>query len=1179
MPSIPVRRLSSHSLTLVTLIALVALAALWAGGPLDGRESALASHAGGMDAMSIDMDPSATPMNTSIIVGTRQDCARINENDMLDADEDTTADTLTIDVTASVIPLSNPMTAFSYNLNYDEANLSMQSQASLFLLSFNAGSSLFNASDPLPDSNNNNNFNSALLDSSASTPEMGSGVLDRLTISTDSGAAQGQYALTLPVADAVHLDQVSAAQYPDAINNASIAVNEGCPLPPADVEMVALTLTSIGGPSYPAGTDFTAEVVGTATNNGPNPADIQIDLTLAAPPDCTLTPPGGQSEGFANVPSTESRISTRQWTVNCSQTSSHLLSASGSVTITGLADESYAGNNGPLTDDDTVAITGTADPKVSSVTVAAPGSAATGAPFNVTVTANLHNNGTLSPVNADTTLDLTVPGSCGRSPDNPQVVAGTSLATSVPTPVQATWIVTCSSPGLKNFTGTGTVSINQLHATDGNGGNNSESGGASTDTSLSQADVKVTSVTVSSPPSAPISTNFPVTVSTLVHNNGPFFPVNTDVTLTLNLPADCFTPISTLVMQNASLGPSVAAMLPQITFFVACIDHSTHNITATATIVIDDPLAGDPIPANNSATSAASTTAIIRTSDLKAVSATVGVPISATTNTAFNVTVDGTLHNNGPDSAPASASVMLNLPADCTTPTNPLVVGVTLAVSVATALPTQTFPVTCTDRSNHDFTAMVTLTGPLHVNDPDGGNNSTTSVQSTVPVFDVADLKVTSVTTGVPVSANVGVPFNVAATVNVHNNGPFGPANADVTATLSLPADCTPAEANPQTVQDTSVPFSAVTPVVITWSVTCTLQSSHTFSSSGTVTLDQFHVSDPVAGNNSGASANAIVPVLAQADGKISSSVLLSPPTVIAANTNINITVRKMLHNNGPFGPATFNLTKSVTPPAGCTVTPPVLSAHNLAVSVATQVDEVWVINCVPGSYTINFQNTLSVTGLHIQDPIAGNNSATTPLSVVVDTDGDGIPDDVEVACGSSPTVGTSIPERVDGIFAGVSDDGDVAIDEALPAGAIGFDCDRDGYTGTKENHVYSYVPQTNGDQKVCQEYDLTHPNASHKPSLRWPSDLSGHIPLSFSNNKINVSDLASFVAPIHYLGTNVGTNPGDVRWDLRPGTGGPLPVSINVIDLADLIAGTTGSPPMLGGVRAFLGPDCPFAP
>jgi hypothetical protein len=216
-------------------------------------------------------------------------------------------------------------------------------------------------------------------------------------------------------------------------------------------------------------------------------------------------------------------------------------------------------------------------------------------------------------------------------------------------------------------------------------------------------------------------------------------------------------------------------------------------------------------------------------------------------------------------------------------------------------------------------------------------------------------------------------------------------------------------------------------------------------------------------------------------------------------------------------------------------------------------------------------------------------------VACAVDTDGDGMPDNqdpdddndgvsdvAEPPCGGDPldvAPPLSRPERIDGPFAAVDDDGDTLIDEALPTGTANFDCDGDGYKGSAEDHVFSYLPgpPLSGDQKVCQEPDTTFPNgAAHiKPSKRWPSDIAAVG--GFSANKINVQDLSSFTAPVRYLNQNVGTDPSDIRFDLVPGS--TFGAHINVADLAAITSGVTGTPPMLGGLRAFGGPVCPWAP
>ena len=1113
--------------------------------------------------MSVDMDPFAAPANTGTSVGTVQDCARVNENNTLDADEDS-VDTLRVDVTIDAVPVSNPALATTFVLNFPGGGTEFTVTQIGTPFATDGGWNIFNNTDP---PQTDGTFQHSITDILAGGT-FGSGTISELTMETISGVSGGLFPLSLT--GAAHVDTGGNAQAPDNLVNAEVAVNQACPLPPVDVEIVSLTLTSIAGPSVSANTDFDLEAVATATNNGPNPADIEIDIDLAIPADCTRVPNSNQTESFLNVPASQSRISTRTWTVNCTQPSDHAFSASASVAVTGLADESTPGNNGPINQPANVAIVGEADPKITAVSVSAPAGAATGGPFTVTVEATLHNNGPITPVNADVTFDLIVPANCSRNPNNTQLANDVSLAQSAAVQEQRSWTVTCTTTGIKTFNGSASLALDQLHTTDSNLTNNSGQGQASTDTSLGVADVKVTSVSVTSAASANIDTAFAVTVNSVIHNNGPFSPVNTDAVLTLNLPPDCSTPIGSIALADVNLQISAAAALPQLTFFVTCTDQSFHDFSATLTMTLDDPNAGDPNPANNTATSGPSTTAVLRTSDLKVSGLATGVPVSGDTNVPFNVTVDASLHNNGPDdNAPVDVEVTLALPPDCTTPVNPVTIPMTLALSTATPLATQTLPVTCTDRSSHTFEATVSLLHPLHVDDPTSANDTTSSGALVVPVFDLADLKINDVTISATPQALTNTQFNVTATNNLHNNGPSA-TNADLTTTLDLPPDCATSDSNPQTAQDIALPTSAATAVDVVWTVICTSQSFHSFSADSSVAIDDLHVRDPNSSNDLASAPATDITVSAPADGKIINAIAINPPTSITANVDVQITIRKELHNNGPFGPIDFDLTKSITPPAGCTVTPPATSIHTLAVSTTILTDEVWTINCQAGSYTLSFVNQLTPAELHVLDPTAANDTKFVVLEVFVDTDNDGVPDDVEIACGSNANDGNSIPERVDGAFAGTDDDLDTQIDEALPVSAANFDCDGDGYVGVREDHVYS--PSTQGDQDPCGANAF--PPTDPPTPIGWPADFrSGGVP--DSTNKITVLDITSFLAPVRYFETDVGTNPGDVRWDLVPGKG-PFLTEINIQDIVNLII---VSPQMLGGLRAFNGPSCPFPP
>ena len=182
-----------------------------------------------------------------------------------------------------------------------------------------------------------------------------------------------------------------------------------------------------------------------------------------------------------------------------------------------------------------------------------------------------------------------------------------------------------------------------------------------------------------------------------------------------------------------------------------------------------------------------------------------------------------------------------------------------------------------------------------------------------------------------------------------------------------------------------------------------------------------------------------------------------------------------------------------------------------------------------------------------------------TPDTSDPDDDNDGVYDIDEANCdGSTPS--NLIPERIDGAFGGVDDDGNDGADEALPPGAESFDCDGDGFTGADEALIFSGVGGL--DQDPCG-------------TDGWALEFDSGTPPD-SANKINIRDLSTFILPVRRMGTSVGDGDFDIRWDLDPGPG----VFGKDINVADLQAMVFSFPPMFGGAtRAFSGPVCPWAP
>lgn len=174
------------------------------------------------------------------------------------------------------------------------------------------------------------------------------------------------------------------------------------------------------------------------------------------------------------------------------------------------------------------------------------------------------------------------------------------------------------------------------------------------------------------------------------------------------------------------------------------------------------------------------------------------------------------------------------------------------------------------------------------------------------------------------------------------------------------------------------------------------------------------------------------------------------------------------------------------------------------------------------------------------------------------DNDGDGVLDATDECPGSDATAGPD----------GIADTGDEPPDElGVPIqtkedydgvqdwdgchDSPGDDYDGDGFSDEAEVHVGT---------------DPVDPCGSGG----WPADLSPGA-LMGAGSRVDLMDLATFVAPVRRMDTNVGNSPGDARWDLVPGRG-RLGADINLQDIMSLVLLT---PPVLGGQRALNGPVC----
>ena len=98
------------------------------------------------------------------------------------------------------------------------------SAKTIFMLSANAGSSLFDAGEPLPDTDGV--YQAGAVDLGTGVPESGDGTLERITVDVGAAAPAGQY--NLLISSPAHLDGNGSAYIPDTVAVGAIAVGQAC---------------------------------------------------------------------------------------------------------------------------------------------------------------------------------------------------------------------------------------------------------------------------------------------------------------------------------------------------------------------------------------------------------------------------------------------------------------------------------------------------------------------------------------------------------------------------------------------------------------------------------------------------------------------------------------------------------------------------------------------------------------------------------------------------------------------------------------------------------------------------------------------------------------------------------------------------------------------------------------
>ena len=125
--------------------------------------------------------------------------------------------------------------------------------------------------------------------------------------------------------------------------------------------------------------------------------------------------------------------------------------------------------------------------------------------------------------------------------------------------------------------------------------------------------------------------------------------------------------------------------------------------------------------------------------------------------------------------------------------------------------------------------------------------------------------------------------------------------------------------------------------------------------------------------------------VQAEADLEIVSFTAVDPPDQVIVGEDVDITLRKLITNNGPSAPMDVELTQTATPPAGATVTPAMATSIEpaLALGEMREVLETFTVNCGEASHhTFTFENEIQPADVEDSDPDQTNNAATVELDV-----------------------------------------------------------------------------------------------------------------------------------------------------------------------------------------------------
>jgi uncharacterized repeat protein (TIGR01451 family) len=141
--------------------------------------------------------------------------------------------------------------------------------------------------------------------------------------------------------------------------------------------------------------------------------------------------------------------------------------------------------------------------------------------------------------------------------------------------------------------------------------------------------------------------------------------------------------------------------------------------------------------------------------------------------------------------------------------------------------------------------------------------------------------------------------------------------------------------------------------------------------------------------------------VIAVADLEIVSFEAVDPPDQIVVGQSVDVTLRKVITNNGPSGPMDVHVSLTATGSLGVTVVPAVddFVEPALGLGELRQVDEVFTLSCEEASnHSFTFTNEIEPNEAADTDPDLSNNTAEVTINVLCV-----VPVQINIKPGSDP--------------------------------------------------------------------------------------------------------------------------------------------------------------------------------